>query len=80
MIAVKAECDGKNIILPPTGRFPKGAVIVVFEDVEPSRDEAGWRALAVRGLETAYGELEPEYPLSSVKESNAEYLPSKKAT
>ncbi len=80
MIAVKAECDGKSIILPPTGRFPKGAVIVVFEEEEPSRDETAWRALAARGLEAAYGEREPEYPLSLVKEPNAEYLPSKKAT
>jgi hypothetical protein len=34
VLAVKAQCDGKRVILPNGGDFPAGSVIVVFEETK----------------------------------------------
>ena len=82
MHAVKAQYDGKKVILPKVGKFPTGAVIVIFEDTDgvKDKDRKAWQGLSVQGLSAAYGEKEPDYSLSLIKESNEEYQPLKKAT
>jgi len=54
----------------PAGRQIK-ITVVSSEDYE--LDKAEWRDLSLAGISGAYGDDEPEYPLSMVKEPNAEY-------
>jgi hypothetical protein len=80
MLVLKAKCDGRKIVLPAAIRLPVGAVVVVFEGDEADDDRDLWRRLSAQGLAAAYGDHEPDYALKLVKESNAGYKPSRKAT
>ena len=41
--------------------------------VPEAAGEPAWSALSAAGLEAAYGESEPEYPLGLIKEPNPDY-------
>lgn len=43
------------------------------ESVEEAADHQRWLVASVASLETAYGESEPEYPASMIKERNPDY-------
>lgn len=73
MLAIKATCDGEKVILPTRRKFPRGPVIIVFEEADVDKDRFLWQQLALQGLARAYGDKEPDYSLSLVKEPNAEY-------
>ena len=73
MLAIKADCDGRKIVLPRKGSFPTGPVIVVFEDDDSDRERDDWQRLSADGLARAYGDNEPDYSLNLIKEKNAEY-------
>jgi len=42
---------------------------------ESDEDRGGWMNFSAQNLNTAYGENEPDYDLSMVKEPNPEYKP-----
>lgn len=73
MLAIKADCDGRRIVLPPQGNYPAGPVIVIFERADSDNEPKDWRQLSVAGLARAYGEDEPDYSLKLVRETNPEY-------
>jgi hypothetical protein len=80
MLAIKAKCDGRKVVLPGKKHFPVGSVIVVFEIPGVAGDEqTDWQNLSRKHLADAYGTNEPDYSKHLLKESNAEYKPSKKA-
>ena len=80
MLALKARCDGKRIVLPRGAKLPVGGVIVVFQGDETDDERDLWQGLSVQGLASAYGKHEPDYSVKLVKETNPEYRPSKKGT
>lgn len=69
MKAIKATYDGNHfhlddpVDIPPNSR----AIIVVMDQ------EEDWYAWASTNLNRAYGEEEPEYNLSQLKEPNESY-------
>lgn len=73
MLAIKADYDGKKIVLPPKGNFPVGPVIVVFEETDAVKEREDWQRVSLAGLARAYGEGEPDYSLKLIREENAEY-------
>lgn len=75
MLAIKATCDGEKVILPTRRKFPKGPVIIVFEETVGGEDRFLWQQLSRQGLARAYRDKEPDYSLSLVKEPNTEYKP-----
>ncbi len=74
MLAIKATCDGKKVILPTRRKFPRGPVIIVFEETV-DEDRFLWQQLSLQGLARTYGDKEPDYSLNLVKEPNVEYKP-----
>lgn len=73
MLAIKADCDGRRVVLPPEGNFPAGPVIVIFEVTDSDKEREDWQQLSVAGLARAYGENEPDYSLKLIRETNPEY-------
>lgn len=72
---IRAHFDGKQIRLDePCQLAPDTQLLIV---VVPSRSSDGesedWMLLSRQGLESAYGEHEPEYSLGSIKEPNPDY-------
>ena len=79
MLAIKARYDGRKVVLPREKQFPVGSVIIIFEShSETDDDRFVWQKLSEQQLSAAYGQNEPDYSKNLVKESNAEYKPSKK--
>lgn len=42
-------------------------------DLSTNAEQDDWRQLSMQGLRAAYGEDEPEYPVSLIKEPNPTY-------
>ena len=42
---------------------------------QDDRERQEWLAMSAKGLQPAYGDSEPEYKISMVRESNPEYTP-----
>lgn len=73
-ITLTATFDGERIRLEDDFPIPKNArllVTVVPDELE--RERGDWAAIAAQSLARAYGENEPDYPDSCVKEPNPHY-------
>lgn len=72
---IRAHYDGKQIRLDePCQLAPDTQLLIV---VVPNRSSDGesedWTLLSRQGIESAYGEQEPEYSLDAIRESNPDY-------
>jgi len=73
-ITLSATFDGEHIRLEENFPLTKNArllVTVLPDDLDSERQE--WTAFAMQGLARAYGDHEPEYPDSCVREPNPKY-------
>ena len=70
-VVLKAHFDGREIKLDEPFDLPVDARLMVTV-LPAAMDEQMWRELAMTGLARAYGNDEPDYPLSMVAESRAE--------
>jgi hypothetical protein len=75
IIALPAHFDGERICLDePFELEPDTKLIVtVLPKQETDNEHEGWLLLSGQRLEAAYGENEPEYPSSLLKEVNPDY-------
>jgi predicted DNA-binding antitoxin AbrB/MazE fold protein len=65
--------NGKIEPLEPIN-FPEGTQLVVTMNSSSETTESeDWYALSLRGLSRAYGDDEPDYELSQIKEFNPNY-------
>lgn len=71
-VALRAHFDGEHIHLDePFELRPGTSVTVMVPGDDPER--ADWLRLSQQRLAEAYGDDEPEYPLSLIKEPNPDY-------
>lgn len=70
-VVLKAHFDGREIKLDEPFDLPVDARLMVTV-LPAAMDEQMWRELAMTGLSRAYGNDEPDYPLSMVAEPRAE--------
>ena len=70
-VVLKAHFDGREIKLDEPYDLPANARLMVM-GLPSVAEEADWRALSLAGLARAYGDNEPEYPLSRVAEPRPE--------
>ena len=74
-ITLRAHIDGERINLDDPYRLETGTqlIITVLPRSMPESDDDLWRQFSHRGLEMAYGENEPEYSSTMIREPNPEY-------
>lgn len=72
-ITLQAHYDGKQVLFDePVELSPNTKLLVTV--VQPSSlEEVEWQSFSAQNLERAYGEDEPEYSLSLIKEWNPDY-------
>ncbi|MDZ7718646.1 MAG: hypothetical protein U5K72_07520 [Balneolaceae bacterium] len=70
MKALKGTYDGERIQLEGNPQLPKDSklIVILLDD-----ESADWNEVSSQSLNKAYGEDEPEYSLSEVKEPNPDY-------
>ena len=70
MKALKATYDGEKVLFEEKVDLPKNSklIVILLED-----EDADWYTLSSQNLNRAYGEQEPDYSLSEVKEHNSHY-------
>ena len=73
IVTLQAHFDGKQILLDEPYELKPNTKLVI--NVIQMRDEerADWTRFSLENLERAYGEDEPEYSLSLIKEANPKY-------
>ena len=72
-ITLNAHFDGKQILLDqPYELEPDQKLLVSVVETRGDEDD-DWYAPSVAGLARAYGDDEPEYPTSLIKERNPLY-------
>jgi len=73
---IRAHYDGTQIRLDEPCQLAADTQLLIV--VVPSRSSDGesedWMLLSRQGLESAYGEQEPEYSLDAIKEPNPVHL------
>ena len=72
-IILRAHFDGEQIQLDDPFELPLNAKLLVTVIPEPDAEQYAWLRLSAQGLDTAYGENEPDYPLTAIKEPNPVY-------
>jgi hypothetical protein len=79
LVTIPAHFDGKQIQLYNRVNIEAGAKLIITILPIPKNIEAknetndDWMSLAMAGLESAYGENEPEYSLNLIIEPNPNY-------
>ncbi len=72
-IILRAHFDGEHIQLDDPVELRPNARLLVTVIPEPDAERLAWLRLSLDGLSAAYGEDEPDYPLTAVKEPNPNY-------
>lgn len=74
-VTLPAHFDGRQIQLDePFEMEPDTKLIVTVLPKQPEEHERrDWLSLSHQGLQAAYGEEEPDYPLNLLKEVNPDY-------
>ena len=74
-ITLIAYFDGEQIRLDEPFKLEPGTklIVTVLPKHQPDSELADWLGLSKRGLENAYGEVDPDYSLDSIKEPNPKY-------
>ncbi len=74
-VALQAHFDGEHIQLDEPFEMRPGTPVLVMvpggSSVDPER--AAWLQLSQRRLAEAYGDDEPDYPLTLIKEPNPDH-------
>jgi hypothetical protein len=70
---IRAHFDGEHILLDEPFELEPNTKLLVTVLAETDADRDSWLRLSVEQLEAAYGNDEPEYTLSSVRELNPDY-------
>ena len=72
-IVLRAHYDGTRILLDePFELQPNSKLLVTVIKIPDTAPET-WFSLSAQGLGAAYGNDEPEYPLTLIKEHNPHY-------
>ncbi len=72
-IVLRAHFDGEQILLDDPIELQPNTRLLVTVIPEPDAEQIAWLTLSVEGLSAAYGESEPDYPLTAIKEPNPTY-------
>lgn len=72
-IVLRAHYDGERIQLDDPIELQPNTRLLVTIIPEPDAELMTWLRLSSAGLAAAYGDDEPEYPSSAVKEPNPSY-------
>jgi hypothetical protein len=72
-IILRAHFDGKQILLDEPYELQPNTRLLVTVMKKPDIEQGAWFNLSAEGLSLAYGEGEPEYPLTLIKEPNPTY-------
>lgn len=70
-ITIPAHFDGEHILLDRPYLLEADAKLLV--SVLPDEEREAWLNVSARRLADAYGDVEPEYPLSAIREMNPHY-------
>lgn len=72
-VTLRAHFDGEHIRLDEPCELEPDAplMITIWPSPEEDREREAWAGFS--GLEAAYAEDEPEYPLDLIKEPNPDY-------
>jgi hypothetical protein len=72
-ITLRAHYDGNRILLDdPFELQPDTKLLVTVLQASETNDQ-DWHDVSIKGLAAAYGDNEPEYPLTLIKEHNPAY-------
>lgn len=73
-VTLRAHFNGTQVVLDePFALEPNVKLLVTVLPPETDFERENWLRLSAQGLETAYGDDEPEYSLADLKEANPEY-------
>lgn len=72
-IVLRAHFDGHQILLDEPYELQPNTHLLVTVIKKPDAEQSAWLKLSAEGLNLAYGEDEPEYPLTLIKEPNPTY-------
>ena len=68
--------DSRHLkLMKPIKIAPGSTVMITIEIPEGVAEDQGWYSLASQGLEEAFSEAEPDYPLDRIKVPNPEFNP-----
>jgi len=76
MLVVSAKIiDATHLELakPITVSYGKAVRVFIADAAKGDNEDKEWPALSLEGLQSAYGDSEPEYSTAMVKEPNPEY-------
>lgn len=73
VVTLHAHFDGKQIILDDPYELQPDARLLVTVIHAPSTERNRWLKLSSQGLAAAYGDEEPDYSLTLIKEPNPTY-------
>ena len=62
-----------ELLKPISSKNGKTVVVIVTDADEKDDERQEWLSLSMEGLRAAYGDSEPVYELSMIKEKNPEY-------
>ncbi len=65
--------DARHLMLKNPIEIPPGSKVLITIVPNKSNGNDDWFSLSIQQLEAAYGEDEPDYPLSLIKNPNAEF-------
>ena len=72
-IILRAHFDGERILLDDEYELRPNTNLLITVLRAPDVEEEEWLRLSAQRLEAAYGDFEPEYPTSLIKEPNPNY-------
>jgi len=72
-IVLRAHFDGEQILLDDPITLRPNTRLLVTVIPEPDAEQMAWLRLSATKLDAAYGDDEPEYPLTAIKEPNPTY-------
>lgn len=73
-VTLRAHFNGTQVVLDEPFEFePNVKLLITVLPVEPNGERDDWLQLSADRLEAAYGDDEPEYTISNLKEANPEY-------
>jgi hypothetical protein len=73
-VTLRAHFNGTQVVLDePFSLEPNVKLLVTVLPIETDVERDDWLRFSVKGLETAYGDDEPEYSAANLKEANPEY-------
>jgi hypothetical protein len=72
-IVLKAHYDGAQILLDEPAELQPNTKLLVTVLESPDAEREAFINFSLQNLNAAYGDDEPDYPLSMLKERNPEY-------